>query len=208
MDAAEPLLQITPNARDKILRVRDQEAQPERLALWVEVSGVQGGQYAHQLRIAPIPDDGDEHVVLPHDDLPIVLRSEHADALRGATITIEGDPVYGAVVVSNPNRPTSPVIGGGAQVAGSLAERVAQVLDAVVNPSIAAHGGRAELVEVEGDTAYLRLAGGCQGCGLAKVTLSQGIEVAITENVPEIANVVDVTDHAAGTDPYFESAKK
>jgi Fe/S biogenesis protein NfuA len=61
---------------------------------------------------------------------------------------------------------------------------------------------------VEDATAYLRLMGGCQGCGLAKVTLSQGIEVAIKDAVPEITEVVDVTDHASGTNPYFESAKK
>jgi Fe/S biogenesis protein NfuA len=63
-------------------------------------------------------------------------------------------------------------------------------------------------VAVEDDTAYLRLSGGCQGCGMASVTLSQGIEVVIKESVPEITKVVDVTDHASGANPYFESAKK
>ncbi len=64
------------------------------------------------------------------------------------------------------------------------------------------------LRSVEGDAAYLRLGGGCAGCGMATVTLSQGIEVAIRESVPEITRVVDVTDHASGTNPYFEAAKK
>ncbi|HVL79983.1 MAG TPA: NifU family protein, partial [Actinomycetota bacterium] len=58
------------------------------------------------------------------------------------------------------------------------------------------------------ETAFLRLSGGCQGCGMAQVTLSQGIQVAITEAVPEIKQVVDVTDHAAGDSPYFQPAKK
>lgn len=61
---------------------------------------------------------------------------------------------------------------------------------------------------VEEDTAYLRLSGGCAGCGMAAVTLSQGIEVAIRDSVPEIINIVDVTDHTSGTNPYFEAAKK
>ncbi len=78
------------------------------------------------------------------------------------------------------------------------------VLDRDVNPSIASHGGHAKLAAIEGATAYLRLGGGCQGCGMATVTLSQGIEVAITQTVPEINRVVDVTDHASGTNPYFE----
>jgi Fe/S biogenesis protein NfuA len=85
---------------------------------------------------------------------------------------------------------------------------VLAVLDRDVNPSIAAHGGHAELVGIEGATAYLRLGGGCQGCGMATVTLSQGIEVAITNAVPEIDAIVDVTDHASGRNPYFEPAKK
>jgi Fe/S biogenesis protein NfuA len=91
---------------------------------------------------------------------------------------------------------------------GPVAERVQLVLTDHINPSIASHGGTAELVAVEGDTAYLRLGGGCVGCGMAAVTLSQGIEVAIKQAVPEIVNVIDVTDHASGTNPYYEAAKK
>ena len=83
-----------------------------------------------------------------------------------------------------------------------------QILAEQINPSIAAHGGYAELVAVEDSTAYLRLSGGCQGCSMAPVTLTQGIEVAITAMVPEITRAVDVTDHASGTNPYFETAKK
>jgi Fe/S biogenesis protein NfuA len=85
---------------------------------------------------------------------------------------------------------------------------VAAVLDHQINPAIASHGGFAELVGVEEATVYLRLGGGCQGCGLAQVTLSQGIEVAIKEAIPEVEQVIDVTDHASGTDPYYQSAKK
>ena len=91
---------------------------------------------------------------------------------------------------------------------GDVAQRVAQVLEQQINPSIAAHGGHVDLVAVEDDAAYLRLSGGCAGCGMAAVTLSQGIEVALRESVPEITRVIDVTDHAAGTNPYYEKAKK
>ena len=85
---------------------------------------------------------------------------------------------------------------------------MAQVITTQINPSIASHGGQAELVAVEDGTAYLRLSGGCQGCGMATVTLTQGIEVAIKESVPEISQVTDVTDHASGNNPYYEAAKK
>jgi Fe/S biogenesis protein NfuA len=93
-------------------------------------------------------------------------------------------------------------------LSSELAQRVLTVLEDQINPSIAMHGGRADLVAVEQSVAYVRLSGGCQGCGLATVTLSQGIEVALRESVPEIASVVDVTDHASGTNPFYEPAKK
>ena len=79
-----------------------------------------------------------------------------------------------------------------------------QVLELQVNPAIASHGGHAELVAVEGDSAFLRLGGGCVGCGMVAVTLKQGVESAIRAGVPEITRVVDVTDHASGTNPYYE----
>jgi Fe/S biogenesis protein NfuA len=105
-------------------------------------------------------------------------------------------------------RPAGPPTTAGAGLDTEAARRVTAVLDRDVNPSIASHGGHAELAGIEGATAYLRLGGGCQGCGMATVTLSQGIEVAITQAVSEITRVVDVTDHASGTNPYFEQAKK
>ena len=89
-----------------------------------------------------------------------------------------------------------------------MARRVLAVLEEQVNPSIAMHGGRADLVAVEADVVYLRLSGGCQGCGLATVTLSQGIEVALRDALPEIVSVVDVTDHASGANPFYEASKK
>ena len=116
--------------------------------------------------------------------------------------------------IENPNRPPrpsgpSPVINGPPiDLSGDVAQRVLQVLEQQINPSIAAHGGRADLVAVEEDVAYLRLSGGCAGCGMAAVTLSQGIEVALRDSVSEIHRIVDVTDHASGTNPYYEAAKK
>lgn len=82
--------------------------------------------------------------------------------------------------------------------------KIQTLLDEEINPSVAAHGGHIDLVAVKDKRAYLRLGGGCQGCGMANVTLRQGVEVAILEKVPEIEEVLDVTDHAGGTNPYYE----
>ena len=86
--------------------------------------------------------------------------------------------------------------------------RIQEVLDDKINPAIASHGGYVNLLAVEGPVAFVELGGGCQGCGMADVTLKQGIEVAIREAVPSIERVVDQTDHASGENPYFQPAKK
>jgi Fe-S cluster biogenesis protein NfuA len=82
-------------------------------------------------------------------------------------------------------------------------EKVQYLIDQQINPGVAAHAGFVELVEVRDDTVYLRLGGGCQGCGAADFTLRQGIASIIRREVPEIRQVLDITDHAAGTNPYY-----
>ena len=84
---------------------------------------------------------------------------------------------------------------------------VQQLLDERINPSVAMHGGHIALVDVQSDTAYIRLEGGCQGCGMADVTLKQGVEVEIKKEVPSIAHVLDVTDHDGGANPYYQPGK-
>ena len=88
---------------------------------------------------------------------------------------------------------------------GPEAQQILTVLDEVINPSIAGHGGRADLVafDVAGGVAYLRLSGGCQGCAMSRMTLTQGIEVALRDEVPQVTRVVDVTDHSGGENPYY-----
>ncbi|MAF47185.1 MAG: NifU family protein [Rhodospirillales bacterium] len=84
---------------------------------------------------------------------------------------------------------------------------VQQVLDERINPAVAGHGGHIALIDVKSDTAYIRLEGGCQGCGMADVTLKQGVEVEIKSAVPAILQVLDVTDHAGGENPYYAQGK-
>jgi len=90
----------------------------------------------------------------------------------------------------------------------ALYTRVANLFEAEINPAVARHGGFVELIDVQDAIVMLRMGGGCQGCGMADVTLRQGIEAALRQRVPEVAGVVDITDHSAGTNPYVTAAKK
>ncbi len=84
---------------------------------------------------------------------------------------------------------------------------IKELFDTHINPTVAMHGGHIALVDVQDDTVYIRLEGGCQGCGMADVTLKQGVEVQIKETVPQIQHVLDVTDHASGENPYYQPSK-
>src|SRR5438067_1133130 len=97
-------------------------------------------------------------------------------------------------------KPAAPVAAGGADD-DTLYDRVAELFDSQVNPMVARHGGRVELIDVQDAVVMLRMAGGCQGCGMADVTLRQGIEAMLQQAVPEVKGIVDITDHTAGANP-------
>jgi len=208
-----PVLRLTAVALAEIIELRAGEAAPESLALCVEISGTQDDAYTYDMYFQATSDAGPDTWTGPQDGLTIVVPAASAPNMIGSVLDLNQNLMAGGMSIRNPNHPPAPqasptMTGPPPDLSGDVAQRVIQVLDAQVNPSIAAHGGRADLIAVEDGAAYLRLSGGCAGCGMAAVTLSQGIEVAIRGSVPEIVRIVDVTDHASGTNPYYEPAKK
>lgn len=208
-----PVLTLTEQALAKVLELRNDETAAESLALWIEISGTSGDAYTYDMYFQAASDAAADAWTGVQDRLTIVVPAASAPNMAGSVLDLNQDLMAGGMSIRNPNRPPLPqasptMTGPPPDLTGDLAQRVIQVLDAQINPSIASHGGRADLVAVTDGAAYLRLSGGCAGCGMAAVTLSQGIEVAIKESVPEIVRIVDVTDHASGTNPYYEPAKK
>jgi Fe/S biogenesis protein NfuA len=88
-----------------------------------------------------------------------------------------------------------------------LMTKVQDLIDNMINPAVAGHGGFVQLVDVKDSKVYLQMGGGCQGCGAADVTLKSGIERLIKEEIPEVEEVLDTTDHAAGENPYYQPSK-
>lgn len=121
---------------------------------------------------------------------------------RGATVDFIEDGQTAGFAVQR--KTPEPVDVGKLDLSDPLTKKVHDVIQNDINPGIASHGGAAELLNVKGSIAYVQLGGGCQGCGMALVTLKQGIETRIKEVIPEITEVVDLTDHATGTDPYYQ----
>jgi Fe/S biogenesis protein NfuA len=196
------VIDLTPEAITAILEIRASEPDAEELALTVGIAGVANLQFRYELTFVPVEDVGDDDVLQHFGDLPVAVLGGSADKLDGATILIK----EGGLSIDNPN-PASPLIDGVAgELTGPLADKVRTILEQHINPAIGSHGGTAQLVAAEGDTVYLRLGGGCQGCGMAQVTLRQGIEAAIKQALPEVKHIIDVTDHDAGANPYYEPA--
>ncbi len=88
-----------------------------------------------------------------------------------------------------------------------LKTKVQQLIDSMINPAVAGHGGFVDLIDVKDNKVYLQMGGGCQGCGAADVTLKSGIERLIKEELPEVEEVLDTTDHASGANPYYAPSK-
>ena len=204
---SDTVLAVAPDALEMIISLREQEPGDEEYGLLIEVTGIRAGQFQYELSFSPVSDAGEDSVVERHGDLALILRRGDVEKLEGASLAMTEQ----GLAMNNPNTPASPVQQGTpppGELTGPLADQIQQVLSTQVNPAIASHGGAAELISVDGSIAYMRLSGGCQGCGMAAVTLKQGIERILVEAIPELTEVVDVTDHASGDNPYYEAAKK
>src|SRR5213592_2567900 len=154
--------------------------------------------------IFAIPGADVSEVIVSGNLVTVVKRSPAAWPVVGQAIRAALAGAQAAVAA----KPAAPATPGGATADDALYERVADLFDSQVNPMVARHGGRVELIDVQDAVVMVRMAGGCQGCGMADVTLRQGIEAMLHQHVPEVKGIVDITDHTAGSNPYFAAAKK
>jgi Fe/S biogenesis protein NfuA len=165
---------------------------------------VQGVEYTYDLTFDPVTaaDRTAGDVVESQGELPVIVPAESIDALTGATIDLPTASGQQGLVLRNPNRP-DPLGGAHIELSGTVDEKVQQLLDGQINPALAAHGGFAALDRVEGEKVFVTMGGGCQGCAVSAMTLREGIARSIKESIPEVAEVVDVTDHELGENPYY-----
>lgn len=200
---------IDEKAIGKIIELREQEPGEKDYALFLQIDGMQGNQFTYDLSFLDVKEAREGDVQLHFGGLPVIIAAKDKDNFDGASLNLSED--LNSLEMDNPNTPSPNILNTSEplpELTGELAEKVQTILDQQINPAIASHGGVAKLVNVEGNDIYLQLGGGCQGCGMAQVTLSQGIEASLREAIPEIGNIIDATDHASGDNPYFEGSKK
>jgi Fe/S biogenesis protein NfuA len=206
-----PVVTLAPEAYKVVTDAIGQEPDPASLALWLEVRGVQAGTFIYDLYFQATSDADEGDVRTVQDELDVIVPAGSVDRLRGARLEWSDDNGGGLVLV-NPNSPAPEEVAPNVPpellaqgISSPFALRVVAVLEQSVNPAIASHGGRADLVALneEDGTAYLRLSGGCQGCAMSQMTLRQGIETTLLEEVPELTKILDVTDHGGGENPFY-----
>ena len=210
---SEAVVALTPEAATVVTDALAQEDNPDALALWLEVRGVDAGRFTYDLYFQAVADADDDDAVYTAGGVTVVVPAASVPKLSGGQLEFSSEGGGGLVMV-NPNSPSPAEIAPGVPeevvaqgIEGPLALKAIAVLEADVNPSIAGHGGRADLVAMDetNGVAYLALSGGCQGCAMSRMTLTEGIEVALRDQIPELTEILDVTDHAVGDSPYYAS---
>jgi len=193
------MLTVTPSAREYFARLLAEQTDGTNLRLAAQNPGTPMADVS--LNYCPPGEQNQNDEGIDCGSFVLYVTPDGRQALDGAMIDFEVNETGGELSIRAP--------GLKGQEPGSdapLHERVAWVLESRINPMVASHGGRVSLVEItEERDVVLRFGGGCHGCGMIDVTLKQGVETQLREQVPEIRQVVDSTDHASGENPYYES---
>ncbi|MCY3560815.1 MAG: NifU family protein [bacterium] len=205
---ATSVLQVTDEAAEVVRGALGEEDDGAALGLRVAVSGTEMSpsmtfEFSYDLSLHELDDLHTGDVTYEVAGLTVIVPGDSVENLTGATLDVPSNPLQGGLVIRNPNRPDM-ADRIDLSESGSVAERLQDLLNNHVNPSLASHGGYVELVKVEDSKAFLLMGGGCQGCTMSAATLHQGVAAIISQHVPEILDVIDVTDHAAGENPFYQ----
>jgi Fe-S cluster biogenesis protein NfuA len=156
--------------------------------------------------IFAIPELGVSELIVSGNLVTVVKQAPTPWQAAGRAVGIAIRSALAAQVPAVAPAP-KPAAGDGSAVNDdALYEQVTKVFEEQVNPMVARHGGRVELIDVQDGVVMLRMGG--QGCGMADVTLRQGIEGMLAQLVPDVRGIVDITDHTSGSNPYFQASKK
>jgi len=188
------MIEITSPAQEQIRAMLQDEARAGML-LRMQILGRGPGGFRYSVRFEPPDGVQAEDEVVEFEGFQVLVDPLTAPDLAGSTLDYKEDSFQRGFLIENPN----PVW------RNSTAQAVQDLLDSKINPGVASHGGFVSLVDFKDDVAYIAFGGGCQGCGMIDVTLKQGVEVAIREAIPQVKDIVDTTDHARGSNPYFNS---
>ena len=196
------MIKVTDIAREKVIAgLEAEKGSGKALRVTVKNGGTVNVQYGLLFEDEAKKDPSD--LVIDGGGFNLLIDSKGAPFLEEATVDYVSNLNGSGFKITTPTAaaPSNP------DLSSPEAQAIQKIIAEKINPGVAGHGGHVTLVDVKDDMVYLRLGGGCQGCGQVDVTLKQGIEVMIKESVPSIKGVLDVTDHAGGKNPYYQPSK-
>ncbi len=203
-DGSGPIVTVTPEALTQLVALRDSEPDADRLGLRIEIVSERGEDFRYDLSFdvvttAAFTDEVRTHREGEHS-LKVIVPAADVDDLRGAVLD---HTAAQGLVIRNPNRPAPPDVEGLTRD-DDLSAEVEAVVAAEVNPALAAHGGFVTYVGHDGSgTAYLTMGGGCHGCSMSRMTMLEGVQTMLVEQVAGVERVKDLTDHTTGSNPFY-----
>jgi len=201
MNTDQPILNVTDTAQEKIAAVLASQNPPVRT---IRVSAPFRGKYAMNLEPEENPQVDD--TLVPFNGFQIFIDSQSLPLVEGATLDYIETYGGGGFQFTNPNDQAPKAKQAPEGPEGDFWRELQAVLDNEVNPAVASHGGHIEIMDVQDKTVYVKMGGGCQGCGQAAATLRGGVERILRDHFPQIEEILDVTDHAGGRNPYYAPA--
>lgn len=194
------MITVTDVAREEILGLMEKQEQPVK-GVRIKAEALSPLQANYRLRFVAEDQQEETDDIIEFEGFNIYVDPDSKTYVDEVTVDFVESLAGRGFKIDNPNKVP-------AHFKGTIAEKVQAIIDEKINPQIASHGGHLTLLDVKDNRAFVRFGGGCQGCGMVDVTLKQGVEVLIKEQCPDIEEILDITDHAEGTNPYYQGADK
>jgi Fe/S biogenesis protein NfuA len=201
---SRPIITITDAALTKLLELRADESDADQLGLRLAIASGPGEDFRYDLSFdeflkASFTDEVRTHSGEP-GSIKVIIPAEHVDLLQDATLDYTDTQ---GLVIRNPNRPQAPDVEGLTRD-DELSAEIEALVATEVNPALAAHGGFVTYVGHDGEgTVYMTMGGGCHGCSMSKMTMLDGVQTMLSEAIPAVQRVKDLTDHSTGENPYY-----
>ena len=202
---SRPIITVTDDALAKLLELRADETDAEQLGLRLAIASGPGEDFRYDLSFdeflkADFTDEVRTHEGSDGHAIKVVIPAGDVELLRDATLDFTESQ---GLVIRNPNRPQAPDIAGLTND-DELSAQIEALVSGEVNPALAAHGGFVTYVGHDGEgTAYMTMGGGCHGCSMSKMTMLDGVQTMLSEQIPAVQRVKDLTDHSTGENPYY-----
>lgn len=202
--ASRPIVTITEAALAVLIELRSEEVDAEQLGLRLAIASGPGEDFRYDLSFDEFLTAGFTDEVRTHQgeagQIKVIVPAGDVELLQDATLDHSASQ---GLVIRNPNRPQAPSIEGLTRD-DELSAEIEAIVSAEVNPALAAHGGFVTYVGHDGEgTAYMTMGGGCHGCSMSKMTMLEGVQTMLSEAIPAIQRVKDLTDHSTGSNPYY-----